>query len=227
MSPSANRFYRDLTDDYGVKIRQLVPLYDDLVDSVVDLVAYSDPGSVLDVGAGTGIVARRLLDRLPTVRVTLLDPMADMLDEARALLDGWGDRVSYACNDVRDYIPEGPFEAIFSNLVLHNVPDVEKPGTLARIREWLAPDGVFVWGDFIRHASPELQSHFVARRVAFARASGCPEALVRANFDKEARDDHPLTPAETLSLLADARFEDAHVAWLHDTFAVFWSRRAR
>ena len=50
-----------------------------------------------------------------------------------------------------------------------------------------------------------MQAHFVRQRVDFALATGCPSALVTENFDKEEKEDYPLTVAETRRLASDAR----------------------
>ena len=70
-----------------------------------------------------------------------------------------------------------------------------------------------------------MQAHFVRQRVDFALATGCPSALVTENFDKEEKEDYPLTVAETRRLASDAGFPDPQNVWTHDTFAVFFMRR--
>lgn len=218
--PSARDYYAALSRGYEEKIRQLVPKYDDMVDCIADLVAAGEPVSVLDVGAGTGTVTRRLLERLPSAQLTALDASAEMTAAARVALSPYGERVRVVTAELAAFRPERAYDAVVSNLVLHNVPYPEKAAVLATIVRWLAADGLFVWGDYIRHDDPRVDQLYLRERIAFARAAGCPEDLIEANFAKETEEDAPLTIAEATELARDAGFDDIDVVWAHDAFAV-------
>ncbi len=77
---------------YDVHIRPLIPHYDEMIETGVQLLAALAPpdGHVLDLGGGTGALSSAVLDALPGVRVTVLDVDADMLGEARRRLARFG-----------------------------------------------------------------------------------------------------------------------------------------
>ena len=62
MKKTAKAFYTQLADGYAEKIRQLVPMYDDMVQCIVELLQMGAPEGVLDLGAGVGrsAIARSL-----------------------------------------------------------------------------------------------------------------------------------------------------------------------
>src|ERR1700729_4531211 len=82
---------------YDVQIRRLIPHYDEMIATGVELLAALAPagGHVLDLGGGTGALSSAVLDGLPGVRVTVLDVDPAMLGEARRRLAGYGDRVAF------------------------------------------------------------------------------------------------------------------------------------
>src|ERR1700757_2525449 len=84
-------------EGYDVQIRRLIPHYDEMITTGVELLSALAPpdGHVLDLGGGTGALSSAVLDALPSVRVTVLDVDADMLGEARRRLARFADRVFF------------------------------------------------------------------------------------------------------------------------------------
>lgn len=217
---TAGLYYAELAADYPTVIRQLVPRYDDMIESIVDLVAAVHPTRVLDVGSGPGTLARAVLDRLPRVRVTAVEVSGPMVEAARRALAPFGNRATVVRADLGTFQPDKPFDVVCSNLTLHNVPYGEKPAALKAIHAWLAPHGVFVWGDFIRHDDIALQEHTVRYRMAFAHEAGCPKRLIEWTFRKEADEDAPLSMQGTSDTLAATGFHEATPVWMHDAFLI-------
>jgi tRNA (cmo5U34)-methyltransferase len=94
---------------------------------------------ILDLGAGTGLLAGRLLARWPRARLVLLDLSADMLDQARQRFAGREDQV-----DIRpaDYLADplgGPYDAVASALSIHHLPDADKRALFRRAFAALRP----------------------------------------------------------------------------------------
>ena len=218
------RFYQSLSRDYAAKIRQLVPAYDDMVDWLVELVAWSDPAHALDIGCGDAYLTTRLLERLPGLRATGVEASAEMAAVAREAASRCPGRLEVVQEDILDFEPAGPLDAACSNLVLHNLPEAQKRMLLKRLAGWIRPGGVFVWGDLVRQPDPELEERLVAYRIAFAREHGCPEPLVEENFAKEGSEDHPLTVDGMMAALCAAGFHASPV-WARDTFAIVRARR--
>ena len=240
MREDTQEYYRELGREYPVRIRQLVPAYDEMVDTICHLLAHEvavrssetdggdgeagrppAPDRVLDLGLGEGTLASRVLASLPTVHLTGIDASPEMLDRARERLAEHDDRIELLEADLTGLHPPGPLVAAYSSLTLHNLERPEKSALLERLRKRLAPGGPFIWADLIRHDDPVLQEHLTRQRVARARAEGCPEDFIAWNFEKEGSEDVPLTPHETRELALDAGFRRATAAWVQNLFAVF------
>lgn len=99
--------------------------------------------TVLDAGCGSGRVTELLAEALPGGRVIALDGSPAMLDQARARLARFGDRVDYLEADLRRplTLPE-PVDAILSTATFHWVPDHD--ALFANLAAMLRPGGWLV-----------------------------------------------------------------------------------
>lgn len=111
--------------------------------------------SVLDVGAGYGIVARHVLAAFPKAKVTLHDYSQVMLDRARQELSKDAGRLSFVQSDLTD--PNwtknlgGPFDLALSGIAIHNLFDNALIAKVyAGIFSQLKPGGVFLDYDHFR-----------------------------------------------------------------------------
>ena len=81
---------------------------------------------VLDAGCGSGRLTEVLVQRLPAGAVVALDASPKMLEQARAKLAAYGERVEFIGASLEDFTLSAPVDGIFSNAVFHWVPDHEK-----------------------------------------------------------------------------------------------------
>ena len=92
-------------------------------------------GPLADLGCGPGNSAAVLLQRWPGAEVDAFDSSPDMLATARAS----NPAVNWFQCDVQDWQPQRAYQLIFSNAVLHWVPDHEL--LLPRLMGYLQADG--------------------------------------------------------------------------------------
>jgi tRNA (cmo5U34)-methyltransferase len=119
------------------------------LDLLIDLLVALTPARVLDIGVGSGLVADRVLDRLPEVSFVGVDFSAVMLAEARTRLARWEDRVDLVEGDVSR--PEaiglpkgGAFNAAITVQTLHNIGHEGQQRALAWAHGLLAPGAVLL-----------------------------------------------------------------------------------
>ncbi len=84
----AARVFDEQASGYEAQRRRLVPPYEAFYGTAVGALALAGRPvrRVLDLGAGTGLLARRVAAALPDAELTLLDGAPAMLDQARAAL---------------------------------------------------------------------------------------------------------------------------------------------
>ena len=130
-------------DAYVGFVHDEVPEYERLQDEVARASDGIDVRRVLELGTGTGITTRRVLARHPGAHLTGVDSSAEML--AAADLPGADLRMQ----DLRDPLPEGPFDLVFSSLAVHHLDGAGKADLFVRVAAALAPGGRFVLADVI------------------------------------------------------------------------------
>ena len=127
-------------DMEGEHVRALYPL----VAGEVARAALGNPAPrLLDLGCGTGALARAVLDRVPGARVTCADLSPRMAEAAAARLGGCAEVV--VCDAENLPFRDGAFDVAWCNDSFHHYPDPER----AAFQVWrvLAAGGAFVLGD--------------------------------------------------------------------------------
>ena len=155
---------------------------------------------MLDLGTGTGQTARRLLERHPEAFLVGIDESPVMLAEAARELPA--DRVSLVVGTLESTLPAGRFDLVASALCVHHLPGDSKRGLFARVRDRLAPGGLFLLGDVVVPAD-EADS----------------VAPLTDDYD------HPSTVADQLRWLGEGGFEP-RVVWERGDLAVIAARVA-
>jgi L-threonylcarbamoyladenylate synthase len=183
---------------YGDAIRTDVPGYDSLQDEVAGA-SGSGARRILELGTGTGETARRLLARHPDAFLVGIDENEQMLAVARDALPAA--RISLRTGRIEDSLPEGPFDLVASALCVHHLFGAAKADLFRRIRDVLAPAGLFVMGDVV-----------------------VPVDAVAATTPLTPGYDHPSPLADQLRWLAEAGLEP-RVAWERGDLAVVAGRR--
>jgi trans-aconitate 2-methyltransferase len=109
---------------------------------VLDRLELAGDETVLDAGAGTGVVTALLADRLPRGRVIALDAAPQMVEFARQRFEG-RDNVEVVQADLYDFDLEGrTVDAVFSTATFHWVKDHE--ALWKNVRQVLNPGGKLV-----------------------------------------------------------------------------------
>lgn len=97
---------------------------------------------VLELGCGTGLMTRQLLDR--GAQVTAVDRSPPMLARARARAP----EAAFAESDVTAYVPTGRYDRVVLSYILHELEEHERAAALTIARDALAPGGLVGVVDF-------------------------------------------------------------------------------
>jgi tRNA (cmo5U34)-methyltransferase len=141
--------------DYEAPRRRLIPPFDAFYGTAVAALEMlgRPPRRVLDLGAGTGLLAARVGAAHPAAELVLVDGAPAMLEQARAQL---GPAITTHVADLTDPLPDGPFDAVVSALAIHHLEHVDVLELLGRIHAVLRPGGVFVNAEHVTGPTPWL-----------------------------------------------------------------------
>jgi ubiquinone/menaquinone biosynthesis C-methylase UbiE len=131
------------------------------------LIALGAGGRMLDIGTGPGHIPLLVCERLPRARVVGVDLSDHMLRHAERhrSTSPHRERVEFRRSDAKGLdFPDGTFDAVFSNTILHHIPD---PRPFLR-EAWrvLRAGGVLLIRDLYRPPSPERALELVREYAA-------------------------------------------------------------
>lgn len=202
---SVGDHFDEWAPSYDAQIREMVPRYDEIHETLLALLALRPPRRFLDLGSGTGYTLRRVLDAFPDSTAVGLDVSGEMLERARQRLEGVAERVEIRASDIASPSIEGAYDAIVSILAVHHLHADEKRHLFSRIWEHIEPGGVFLLADYFRPAMDRLSELY--------------DLPVQPD-PHEVEHDHPDTAAEHLAWLTAAGFAAVDVVWKDDDVGV-------
>jgi len=206
---------------YDVRIRSLIPLYDELIAEVARALGHAarPVRTIVDLGIGTGALARACLEHAAGARIWGIDADADMMAIARMRLGGLSRRVKMTKGSFLD-VPLPACDAIVASYALHHIRTSRaKLAFYRRCYRALHPGGVLVNGDCApasttRGFARDLDVWFTHLGKSFgSRARG------RRVYESWADEDTYLPLAEEIRLLQRAGFA-VDVPWRRSPFAV-------
>jgi len=213
--------------EYDRARRQLVPCFDDFYRTAVELLPFpSDQAiTVLDLGAGTGLLAGFIANAFPVAKLTLLDIAPEMLARARQRFINYTDRVRFVTADLDALQIDGSYDAIVSALAIHHLEDDGKRRLFKTIHAALNPGGVFVNAEQVLGPTAAAERLYRVRWLRRVRELGVSEddlaaALERMKLDRSA------TVEAQLAWLREAGFTDADCAYKDGMFAVIGASKA-
>jgi tRNA (cmo5U34)-methyltransferase len=220
---SAPAIFEGHASEYDASRQRLIPAFEAFYGWAATALELADrpPRRVLDLGAGTGLLSARIAAAYPEAELTLLDGAPAMLAQARERL---GPGIRTVVGDLRDPLPEGPFDAVISALAIHHLDGAGQRELLHRVHAALAPGGVFVNAEQVAAPTPRLEAHYLCWHEEHARAAGSDEAEWAAAIERM-RADRCTDVESQLRWLREAGFPDADCLHKDGRFAVIAARR--
>ncbi len=231
IDPAAIKTAFDTTADaYDRARRKLVPCFDEFYRVAVAQLSPASvstpntppsvPIEVLDLGAGTGLLAALVAAAYPLARITLIDVAPAMLARARERFAAQSDRVRFVVADYAQMPLEGRYDAIVSALSIHHLEHERKRELFRRIHGALKPGGVFVNADQVAGATPAVERRNRESWLERTRNLGIAEADLAAAL-KRMKLDRTAPIAQQLQWLRAAGLVEVECAFEDQMFAVF------
>ena len=191
--------------EYDANRRKFIPCFDDFYQSTTELRAGNLPAPqrVLDLGAGTGLLAYFWYQHFPAAEYLLVDIADEMLKVARQRFAGLAN-VSYQILDYAEALPVQHFDVIISALSIHHLTDEEKKRLFSRIYAKLPSGGLFVNYDQFCAEQPQINAWFNAYWENQLRASGLTAKDIELWQERRKLDKECSVEAEVAMLQAPA-----------------------
>lgn len=150
-----------IAEEYDANRRKFIPCFDDFYRSTTEFIASNmkEPGQIVDLGAGTGLLTYFWYQMFPDAKYVLVDIADEMLNVARKRFQGI-ENISYQAGDYMDGLPEGDFDTVISGLSVHHLEDADKARLFSRIYDSLPKGGLFVNYDQFCADQAEMREWF-------------------------------------------------------------------
>lgn len=205
--------------EYDEQRKRIVPCFEQFYGTAVELLTLRDGPvrRVLDLGAGTGLMSRAVLERHSYAELVLVDGAAEMIEQAQKQLPQA--QADFVVADLRAPLPEGPFDAVVSALAIHHLEHAENRDLLARVAEVLRPGGVYVNAEHVAGPTPWLEAAYrrLWRAACTAAGAGADEI---AAAERRMEADRSTDVATQLGWMRDAGLEDCDCFFKELHFAV-------
>jgi tRNA (cmo5U34)-methyltransferase len=194
------------------------------LDLLVELVACLGPQRMIELGVGSGFVAERLLDALPSLELVGIDVSPAMLGNARKQLARFGRRVTLIEGDVASIdLDQAGFDVAVTVQALHNVPFGDQQAALRFAARALRPGGVLLSLD--KTAVPSGVYDLYAGLGLYSTLGDAPSTYAEYEAREETAGEHAPPLATFLAWLESAGF-DAGVLDAHANYALVAARAA-
>jgi tRNA (cmo5U34)-methyltransferase len=217
------KHFDEISDHYDEERRVLIPCFDAFYEAVVWAASVdTDKPRVLDLGAGTGLLSAKLMEKFPQGQFTLVDFSDFMLAGAKERFAGCGNVVFLAADFVQEAFG-GDYDLIVSGLAIHHLEDDQKRALFGKCISHLRPGGIFINADQIRGSSPELDQRIMENWKDYTKGristKDYDRCMDRISFDRNS------SMEEQLNWLCAAGFADVDCIFRAMQFGVFVARK--
>jgi tRNA (cmo5U34)-methyltransferase len=215
--------------EFDAIILKLIPYYPQMLDALVSSIPFQNHTEikVIDLGCGTGTIAKMVKERYPAAQVHCIDIAQNMLEIARHNLAAYSD-MTFENADLANYSFAESCEVVVSSLALHHLStDRAKIDFYTNVYHALKEDGVFYNADVVLGVNDQLQANNMAHWVDFMKRNVPVEEIEQTWLNKYQDEDRPAKLMDQLAWLNDIGFKDTDIIWKYYNFAVYGGCKAK
>ncbi|MDR1695092.1 MAG: class I SAM-dependent methyltransferase [Endomicrobium sp.] len=215
--------FEEEAKEFDSVIQKLIPHYNDMIGALVSVIPFAkDAGfSMIDLGCGTGTVAKEIKNGFPDADVTCVDISPNMLEIAKTKI-GSG---KYIQADFNGFSFPQKYGLIVSSLALHHLEnDSLKFEFYKKIFEALTPDGIFINIDVVLGEDDAIQSAYMEKWKSFMRTNISEREMTDKWLPNYYAEDRPAKLTSHLEMLKKCGFSKTDVVYKHYNFSVYLAK---
>ncbi len=211
--------------DYDATRKKYITCFDDFYGVAIEQIDFSSDAtfSVLDLGAGTGLMSALIKEIFPNCEITLADISGEMLEQAKERFTG-NDSVSFTQLDYINEAIYGKYDVVVSALSLHHSTESELKSTFIKIFNCLNNGGIFINADQILGRTPRIEEEYEIAWLKHAKAKGCTEREIEVAL-KRMESDKTLPLSKQLNAMEAGGFKMINCWYQYYRYAVYSGRR--
>lgn len=215
--------FEEEAQEFDTIIRRLIPYYEQMLDALIAALPFNQNQAirVIDLGCGTGTIAKRIKDVYPRAKITCVDIVEKMLQVAQTKL-GNSEDVRYQIANFEHYEFDSVYDVAVSSLALHHlVSDDDKIKFYKKIYICLSPGGVFYNADNVLGSGSHIQGYYIKKWREYMCLQISEEEIEQKWIPKHYDEDHPANLISQLAWLKNIGFVQIDVIWKYYNFAVY------
>jgi tRNA (cmo5U34)-methyltransferase len=217
--------FNPIAEQYDAQREFIIPGMKHYYDAAVWAAEVPHPApAILDIGAGTGLLSARILQKFPDARITLMDIAPNMLEVAEQRFLG-RENIRYMVSDYSTADLGGPYDLVCSALSIHHLATEDKRRLFLRIFSALKPGGMFVNADQADGETPYFRERYMEYWNEFLRNGPLDTEENRKILKRRDDLDRNEKLSVQLAWLRDAGFSDVDVVYRNRTFIVTVARK--
>jgi len=204
-------------------IVQLIPYYEQMLQALIDSIPFETESKikVIDLGCGTGTIARKVADKFPNASIVCLDVATNMIDMAKYKLSNHTE-TEFIASDFADIDFTEKFDVVVSSLALHHLEtDADKKKLYTKIFENLNPNGVFFNADVVLASNNQLQEVYMQRWKEYMNRKVSMEEIENKWIPVYENEDRPAKLTDQMEWLKEIGFESVDIIWKYYNFCVY------
>ena len=200
--------------EYDRQIKRTLPFYEEMFQQVVDIVRILNLQSIrwLDVGCGTGKMARTALDNFDIQKMVCIDVEQEMLERAESLRDD--EKVEFLQCDVRQLPYQEMFDIVTAIQVNHYFKKNDRIAAIKNCYDALAENGIYISFENFAPDSEEGAGLYLERWKQFQIANGKTKEEADLHIKRYGQNYFPISISESIGLLKDCGFRMVEIFWV-------------
>lgn len=219
--------FNDAAAKYDEQRKLFIPCYDDYYGVVQSFLKHKriKAKTVLDLGAGTGLLTKFVMEILPHASYTLIDLSEKMLEIAKSRFSDCHN-LNYELKDYISNYPHGKFDLVVSALSIHHLQEDVKKNLYERIYDSLNDNGYLINLDQFNADSEDVNNFYTDCWYDFIQQNGINESdikswLQRRELDKEN------SISESIQMIKSVGFNGVECIYQYMKFGVLVACKAR
>ena len=206
-------------------IVKLIPDYKFMLDILVDFIPYNkeDKFSVIDLGCGTGTLAKAIKDKFPEADITCLDVSERMLEIAKNKV---GENTKIIQKDFYNFNFSYKYDLIVSSLALHHLESKnDKLDFYQKIYSALNEKGIFINIDVMLGSDAELQQIYLENWKKFMKSNMSAQEVEEKWLPNYHSEDRPSSLFEHFKLLEESKFKIIDCVYKNYNYGVYLAKK--
>ncbi|MCL1971968.1 MAG: class I SAM-dependent methyltransferase [Endomicrobia bacterium] len=215
--------FEEEAKEFDSIIQKLIPHYNDMIEALVSVIPFAKDSSfsIIDLGCGTGTIAKEIKSNFKNADITCVDISPNMLEIAKTKA-GSG---KYIQADFNSFAFPEKYDLIVSSLALHHLEnDNAKLEFYKKIYEALTPDGVFINIDVVLGEDDIIQNAYMEKWKSFMRKNVSKQEITDKWLPNYYAEDRPAQLMTHIDMLKKSGFSIVDIIYKYYNFSVYLAK---